>query len=322
MIIDSSEYAYLEALNDVLHRGEVREDRTGVGTKSLFGYQMKFKAVADRFPLLTTKELKVDSIKSELLWMIEGSGDERRLAEIRYGKPREELEGKKTIWTKNAHTDYWVKRGLKKHEGDLGEVYGVQWRNWDDTRVIYTRDLHHYDQRGFNLHQHINAAQSVVTRKVDQLVDLIEGIKKDPFGRRHIITAWNPARLYEQALPPCHVLAQFYVHTDGKLDCLLYQRSADLFLGSPYNIAFYSMFLAMVAQVCGYETGDLTYHIGDAHIYLNHIDQVKEQLSRAPFAEPELFLTPFIDDIDQFKMEDIDVIGYECHPAIKAPMAE
>lgn len=315
------ELGYLHAMHQVLKYGEERGDRTGVGTKSIFGLEMSFDDVVDEFPLVTTKKINFDAIKSELLWMLEGSGDERRLAEIRYGKPREELEDKKTIWTANAHSDYWVNRGLKKSEGDLGGVYGVQWRHWDDIRIINDYDIDRFIDRGFSYIYSIGCAQSVVRREVDQLLDLIDGIKKDPFGRRHIISAWNPARLDDMALPPCHTFAQFYVHTDGRLDCLLYQRSADLFLGSPFNIAFYSAMLAMVAQVCDLVPGAFKYRIGDAHVYLNHIEQVKEQLVREPFNPPTLWLNPSIDHIDGFSMSDIEVLEYTAHDAIKAPMA-
>lgn len=314
------ELGYLHAMHQVLKYGEERVDRTGVGTKSIFGLEMSFDDVVDEFPLVTTKKINFDAIKSELLWMLEGSGDERRLAEIRYGKPREELEDKNTIWTANAHSVYWVSRGLKKSEGDLGGVYGVQWRHWDDTRIVSLNDSKRLSARGFEMKGHV-ASGYIVTREVDQLNELVKGIKKDPFGRRHIISAWNPAMLDDMALPPCHTFAQFYVHTDGRLDCLLYQRSADLFLGSPFNIAFYSAMLAMVAQVCDLVPGAFKYRIGDAHVYLNHIEQVKEQLVREPFNSPTLWLNSSIDHIDGFSMSDIEVLEYTAHDAIKAPMA-
>lgn len=292
-MFDTDESEYLELLELIIHFNKPRTDRTGVGTYSTFGTTMKFHDVKEKFPLLTTKEMNFDSIKSELLWMLEGSSDERRLAEIRYGKSREELEGKKTIWTANAHADYWVNQGLKKSEGDLGRVYGVQWRDWN------------YGEE-------------------DQIEMLIDGIKNDPFSRRHLLTSYNPGELTQMALPPCHLFAQYYVREEENgfyLDSTMYQRSADLFLGSPYNIAFYSMMQAMIAQVCDLKTGNFTYMIGDAHVYLNHVDAVNEQLTRTPLPQPKLVLNTEVKNIDDFTMEDIWIENYEYLPKIKAPMA-
>jgi len=260
--------------------------------------------LAESFPAVTTKKLAFKACVGELLWMIEGSGDERRLAEITYG----DKEGAVTIWTPNALAPYWKPKA--KFEGDLGRVYGVQWRHWLQ-----------YDEQKDMGPAHLGGTRVAANRyEIDQLKSLIEGIKTDPHGRRHILTAWNPGELQAMALPPCHCFAQFYV-ADGKLSCQMYQRSADFFLGIPFNIASYSLLTHMIAQVCGLKVGDFIHAIGDAHIYLNHIDQVKEQLTRAPLPAPQLWLNPDITDITKFTMDDIRLDGYTSHAPIKAVMA-
>ena len=289
------EKVYLDALQDILDNGEDRPDRTGTGTRSIFGLQMRFD-LNNGFPAVTTKKLAWRAVVSELLWFIEGSGDENRLKEILHG---ERYTDKKTIWTDNAQADYWVKKRLQRHPGDLGRVYGVQWRRWRKPLIRINK---------------------VVLQNHDQLLELIAGIKEDPYSRRHIITAWNPGELDLMALPPCHIMAQFYV-ANGKLSCQMYQRSADMFLGVPFNIASYALFTHMIAQVCNLEVGDLVIVIGDAHIYNNHFDQVKEQIKRKPLPLPTLKLNPDISVITEFEMEDIALEGYESHEAIKAPMA-
>jgi len=286
---------YLDALKNILENGEDRPDRTGVGTRSIFGLQMRFN-LEDGFPAITTKKLAWRAVVSELLWFIEGSGDEYRLREILHGDRYSE---KRTIWTDNAEADYWVKRKLQRHPGDLGRVYGVQWRRWRKPLVRINK---------------------VVLQNHDQLLELINGIKEDPYSRRHIITAWNPGELDLMALPPCHMMAQFYVN-NGKLSCQMYQRSADMFLGVPFNIASYALFTHMIAQVCNLEVGELIITLGDAHIYNNHFDQVKEQLKREPKPLATLELNSEISVITEFEMEDIELVGYESHDAIKAPMA-
>jgi thymidylate synthase len=286
---------YLDCLAQVLENGEARPDRTGTGTLSVFGLQMRFN-LGDGFPAVTTKRLAWRSVVSELLWFIEGSGDEYRLREILHG---ERYTDKTTIWTDNAQADYWVNKRLQRHPGDLGRVYGVQWRRWRKPLVRINK---------------------VVLQNHDQLIELIAGIKSDPYSRRHIITAWNPGELDLMALPPCHMMSQFYV-SNGRLSCQMYQRSADLFLGVPFNIASYALFTHMIAQVCNLDVGELIITFGDAHIYNNHITQVKEQLSRKPLALPALSLNPEISVITDFGMEDIELIGYESHGAIVAPMA-
>lgn len=272
---------YHDLLEDILNNGERKDDRTGVGTISVFGRQLRFD-LSKGFPAITTKKLAWKSVVSELLWFIEGTGDERRLAEILYGSRDTE---RSTIWTGNAQAAYWTAKA--KYDGDLGRVYGVQWRDW---------------------------------RGVDQLANLIEGIKKDPNGRRHIITAWNVDELDQMALPPCHVLAQFYV-SNGKLSCHMYQRSVDVFLGLPFNIASYALLTHMIAQVCDLKVGELIISTGDTHIYSNHVEQVNEQLSREEYPLPLLFLNPDIKSIDKFTMDDILLFDYQSHGTIKAEMA-
>jgi thymidylate synthase len=298
---------YLAALKQVLDTGTQRGDRTGTGTISLFGMQHRYN-LADEFPAVTTKKLAWRACVGELLWMIEGSGDERRLAEITHGTS----DGTVTVWTPNALAPYW--RHKAKFEGDLGRVYGVQWRHWrtpvEHRREHYRDDFGNYFNRGGKLH----------VKEVDQLVNLIDGIKRDPHGRRHIISAWNPGELDQMALPPCHTFAQFYV-ADGRLSCQMYQRSCDMFLGVPFNIASYSLLTHMIAQVCQLQVGEFVHALGDAHIYLNHIDQVKEQLKREPLPAPQLWLNPDITDITKFTMADIRLDGYTSHPPIKADMA-
>lgn len=289
------EYAYLNALKDIIENGNKRPDRTGIGTVSKFGIQMKFD-LAQGFPAITTKKLAWKAVVSELLWFIEGSGDEFRLREILHGNRYSE---KKTIWTDNAQADYWVEKRLQRHPGDLGRIYGVQWRKWRKPLIRINK---------------------VVLQNHDQLLELIEGIKSDPYSRRHIITAWNPGELDLMALPPCHLMSQFYVD-NGKLSCQMYQRSADMFLGMPFNIASYALFTHMIAQVCNLEVGELVICVGDAHIYENHIEQVKEQLNRKPLGIPKLKLNPEISVITHFEMQDIELEEYESHDAIKAPMA-
>lgn len=290
------EVAYLDALKDILENGEHRPDRTGTGTISKFGIQMRFD-LSKGFPAVTTKKLAWKSVVSELLWFIEGSGDEYRLREILHG---ERYSEKTTIWTDNARAEYWTKKKLQRHEGDLGRIYGVQWRRWRAPVVRINK---------------------VVLQNCDQLLNLLDGIKTDPYGRRHIITAWNPGELEHMALPPCHLMSQFYVSNDGKLSCQMYQRSADMFLGVPFNIASYALFTHMIAQVCNLEVGELVIVLGDAHIYENHIEQVKEQLKRKPLPVPTLILNPEIDVITQFTMQDIELGDYKSHDAIAAPMA-
>lgn len=282
---------YLDLLYTLLHTGEVRDqERTGVGTKSRFMAWNNYD-LREGFPLLTTKKVNFKAVTSELLWFIEGSDDERRLAEIHYGQPREELVGKTTIWTANADAQgkdlgYENTDTVKR----LGPVYGVQWRNWNG---------------------------------VDQLAELIENIKENPQSRRHLLSAWNVSDIKAMALPPCHTFSQFYVNNDGELSCNLYQRSADLFLGVPFNIASYALLTHMIAQVCDLKVGEFIHTIGDAHIYMNHKNAIEEQLSRAEDIRlfPKLKINPNVKNINDFTIEDFEIVGYDPHPFIKADMA-
>jgi thymidylate synthase len=295
---------YLKDLQFILDNGVESKDRTGTGTISVFGMQSRYD-LTKGFPAVTTKKLAWKSVVSELLWFIEGSGDERRLAEILHGTRD---DAKSTIWTANAQADYWTPKA--QYEGDLGRVYGVQWRHWRK-----------YTERKDMGDAHLGGVRVAADRtEVDQLANLIAGIKSKPEDRRHIISAWNPGELDQMALPPCHSFAQFYVR-NGKLSCQMYQRSADFFLGVPFNIASYSLFTHMIAQVCDLGVGEFVHTIGDAHIYSNHVEQVKEQLSRETLALPTLKLNPAIKDIDGFTMADIELVGYQSHGAIKAAMA-
>jgi thymidylate synthase len=299
---------YLNTLKQVLENGTTKQDRTGTGTISLFGMQQRYN-LAESFPAVTTKKLAWRAVVSELLWFIEGSGDETRLREILHGSRDSE---KGTIWTANATAPYWKHKA--EFEGDLGRVYGVQWRHWR-TPVEHKAETFRDD-----FGTQYNRKGSVHFKETDQLKELIDGIKNDPDSRRHILTAWNPGELSMMALPPCHCFAQFYV-ADGKLSCQMYQRSCDMFLGVPFNVASYSLLTHLIAQVCHLEVGEFVHVLGDAHIYLNHVGQVKEQLEREPFPAPQLHLNPNITDITQFTMADIELVGYQSHSAIQAEMA-
>jgi thymidylate synthase len=343
---------YLELMNKVMREGVDRNDRTGTGTRGLFGAQVRFD-LKDGFPAVTTKRLAWKAMVSELIWFIEGSGDNNRLKEILHGD-RDSDKG--TIWTENAEAPYWKPNA--KFDGDLGRIYGVQWRSWQLPARSGWRGV----------------LDAITGKKFykDQLAELIEGIKMDPFGRRHIITGWNPGELDQMALPPCHVMSQFYVtpfneaeiqtvyltargkldsleervkfDTDlnglsrqgrkknlmdlrelglptGKLSCQLYQRSADLFLGVPFNIASYALFTHMIAQVCNLEVGEFVHTFGDVHIYNNHFTQVREQLARTPDVLPTLKINTDILNIEDFTMSDFELVDYNPQAAIKAPMA-
>ena len=260
---------YLDLLSHILENGNEKTDRTGTGTKSVFGYQMRFD-LQKGFPLLTTKKLHTRSIFHELLWFLKGDTNIKYLH-----------DNKVTIW------DEWA-----DENGDLGPVYGKQWRAWQ-------------------------GADGKIT---DQISQLIHQIKNTPDSRRMLVSAWNVGEVEQMALPPCHIVFQFYV-ANNKLSCQLYQRSADVFLGVPFNIASYALLTAMIAQVCGLEAGEFIHTLGDAHLYSNHIDQAKLQLSRTPYELPKLKLNPEIKDIFDFKYEDITIENYVSHPHIKAEVA-
>lgn len=273
---------YHTLLEYILGNGEDVGDRTGVGTRRVFGQMIHFD-LNEGFPAVTTKRLAWKCVVGELLWFLEGSGDERRLAEITYGTRDPQ---RTTIWTGNAQADYW--RDRAQYPGDLGRVYGVQWRDWNG---------------------------------IDQIQQLVNGLKQDPYSRRHVLSAWNVGELSQMALPPCHVMSQYYVSQEGKLSCHMYQRSVDVFLGLPFNIASYALLTHMLAQVCDLGVGELIISMGDTHIYLNHIDAVREQLTREERPLPTLNLTPDIKDITMFGMDDISLVGYDPHDTIRAEMA-
>jgi thymidylate synthase len=261
--------SYHDLLRHILATGVDKHDRTGTGTRAVFGYQMRFD-LAQGFPLVTTKKIHWKSVVHELLWFIRGEGhvDYLRAHGV-------------TIW------DEWV-----RPDGSLGPIYGVQWRAWPAPNG----------------------------QTIDQLQQVIQQIRQNPDSRRLLVSAWNVADIPQMALPPCHVLFQFFVAA-GKLSCQLYQRSADVFLGVPFNIASYALLTHMVAQVCGLQVGEFIHTLGDTHIYHNHMAQVQEQLSRTPFPLPTVRLNPAVQDITQFRYEDIELVGYQHHPAIKAPIA-
>ncbi len=276
---------YLGLLQHVLDHGAQKDDRTGTGTLSVFGYQMRFD-LQKGFPLLTTKKMHTRSIIHELLWFLKGDTN------VNYLKANGV-----TIWDEWATAEQCARFGRK--ENDLGPVYGHQWRNFGATK---------------------NTDGSFKNDGADQISSLIEMIKKNPNSRRLIVSGWNPKEADQVSLPPCHTLFQFYV-ADGKLSCQLYQRSADIFLGVPFNIASYSLLTHMIAQVCNIEVGEFVHTLGDAHLYLNHIDQAKEQLSREPKALPQLKLNPDRKTIFDFVFEDFQILNYDPHPVIKAPIA-
>lgn len=301
-------HQYHNLLEDILLNGETKDDRTGVGTRSVFGRSMRFN-LRTGFPAITTKKLAWNAVKGELLWFIEGSGDERRLAEITHGTK----DGTTTIWTPNALAPYWKSKA--QYEGDLGRVYGVQWRHWK-TPVYHTQETFKDDFGSqYNREGHFHV------KETDQLANLIEGLKNDPNGRRHIINAWNAGELDQMALPPCHVMSQFYVSKNKELSCHMYQRSVDVFLGLPFNIASYALLTHLLAHHLGYKVGELIISMGDTHIYENHIDQVKEQLSRSEFPLPTLYLNHNKTNIFDMTMEDIHLENYQSHGQLKAAMA-
>ena len=258
---------YLDLLQDIMDNGQDADNRTGIYARKVFGRQMRFD-LNDGFPLVTTKKVYLRAIIHELIWLLSGNTNIKYLH-----------DNNVTIW------DEWA-----DENGDLGPVYGHQWRNFN-------------------------------SQGIDQIKDVIERIKKNPQDRRLIVTAWNPAQIEQMALPPCHCFFQFDVTPDGRLNCQLYQRSCDMFLGVPFNIASYSLLTMMVAQVCGLKPGEFVHTLGKVHIYSNHFDQVRLQLSRRPYPLPQMKINPDIKDIDDFKFEDFELVNYQCHPAIKGDVA-
>jgi thymidylate synthase len=296
------EHEYLDLLEFILKRGEPRADRTGTGTLAVFGQQLRID-LSKGFPLLTTKKVPFNSVLSELLWFIEGSGDERRLAEILHGTRD---TSKKTIWSPNAAGTTGAKFH-PKFEGDLGRVYGVQWRHWQNGQhePKIDKDGHTWQ----------------MPVEIDQLAEVIHKLKHNLTDRRIVLTAWNPGELDQMALPPCHMFCQFYLSNDRKLSCQMYQRSVDSFLGLPFNIASYALLTHMIAHAVGAGVGELIMALGDTHIYKDHVEQVREQLSREPFMLPQLAITRQVQSIDDFEMTDFSLIGYQHHEPIKAKMS-
>jgi len=305
---------YNELLGKILEFGIESTDRTGVGTIGLLGQQLRYD-LSKGFPAVTTKRLAWKSVLSELLWFIEGSHDERRLCEILHGTRD---WSKRTIWTENYENQGIA---LGYNNGNLGPVYGKQWRDWKDTVLSSNpTEIEDLKSKGYKVLDSTFFSGVVLERSTDQLLELVNGLKNNPDSRRHIMNAWNVGELDKMALPPCHTLSQFFVK-DGKLSCHLYQRSADLFLGVPFNIASYSLLTHMLAQVCGLGVGEFIWTGGDVHIYKNHVDAVKEQLSRTEKELPTLWMDTNITDIEQFTMDSFKLEGYDPHPTIKAPMA-
>ncbi|WP_292487847.1 thymidylate synthase [Methanohalobium sp.] len=284
---------YLNALKQIMNNGNDRNDRTGVGTRSVFGHQMRFD-LRESFPAVTTKKLAWKAVVSELLWILEGSSDERRLAEIHYGDSRENLVGKKTIWTANADKQ-GADLGYSNNDSvkELGPVYGSQWRSWEGMNSV-----------------------------TDQIRLVLNSLKNNPDSRRHIVSAWNVEEIENMSLPPCHVMFQFYVH-NNELSCQLYQRSADFFLGVPFNIASYSLLTHMFAEILGMGVGEFIWTGGDCHIYTNHFDAVKEQVKRKPLQGPTLVMPTInsLNDVLNTKPSDYVLANYEPMPSIKASMA-
>ena len=298
-----AEQQYLELLKDILKNGKFKDDRTKTGTKSVFGRQLRYD-LSDGFPLLTTKKVFLKGIIYELLWFLKGQSNIKYLIDYNvhiwdewpYKYYKRKNKGKKILTQEEYVQRIKSEKKFAEKWADLGPIYGVQWRKWK---------------------KHGKG-------EVDQIKDVIEQIKKNPTSRRLIVTAWNPAEIDDivkrEGLPPCHTLFQFYVN-DGKLSLQLYQRSADSFLGVPFNIASYALLLTMIAQVTGLKPGEFVHTFGDVHIYSNHMKQVKEQLSRKPKKLPTIKINPKIKDINKFKFEDFELIGYNPHPPIKAPVA-
>lgn len=289
---------YKDLVMNAQFHGEARPDRTGTGTTGIFGYQMRFD-LQKGFPLLTTKRVPFRLVAGELLWFLSGNTNIKELLDNNIHI----WDGDAYRWHKTLHPKSTMSMerflevvqmgGLLEDCGDLGPVYGAQWRSWDA------------GDKGL----------------IDQIANVIKSIMEDPYGRRHIVSAWNPADLDEMALPPCHTLFQFYVSTDGRLSCQLYQRSADIFLGVPFNIASYALLTHLIAHLCGLEVGEFVHTIGDAHIYNNHLDQVLELLSREPKELPKLKIVGEVNSIDDFTMDNFVLEGYDPHPTIKGKVS-
>lgn len=283
------ELQYLEIIQHIISNGIKTKDRTGVGTLSTFGRQMRFSLRNNSFPLLTTKRVFWRGVVEELLWFIKGDTNSNHLSQKGV-----------TIWDKNGSRDFLDSKHISREEGDLGPIYGFQWRHFG---ASYHTMNNNYTGKG-----------------IDQLKECIDKIRHDPNNRRIIMTAWNPCVLHEMALPPCHVLCQFYV-ANGELSCLMYQRSCDMGLGIPFNIASYALLTCMIAHVCELTPGEFIHTLGDAHVYLNHVEALKEQVKRVPKSFPTLRIKRKITDIEDFRLEDFELGGYQPHTSIKMEMA-
>jgi thymidylate synthase len=309
---------YQDMLYHILKNGEAREDRTGTGIIGVFGYQNRYD-LSKGFPLMTTKKTSLRIIFEELKWFLNGDTDIKYL-----------LDKNVNIWNADAYRDYLGKTESysdsmvmtfdqfvefsKEHGYDLGSVYGKQWRSWSAFQKAGNGNVSGEDD-------YYSDADFGYTKTIDQIANVIDSLKNDPYGRRHIVSAWNVGELDEMALPPCHLLFQFYVSNDKKLSCQLYQRSADTFLGVPFNIASYSMLVHIIAHLAGLQVGEFIHTFGDAHIYLNHIKQVKEQLFRDPKELPKLEIVRDVKNIDDLVWEDFSLTGYDPHPAIKGDVS-
>ena len=311
------EKQYLDLIQDVLENGEDGGDRTGTGTRAVFGRQIRCD-LQRGFPLLTTKKVFWKPIIGELLWFLKGDRSNAELAKITFGD-----ESRNTIWTANADDpgkegspNAWLTNPHRIGNGDVGRVYGLQWRSWKSYKLLSSHDDVEHMNGAITHH---NARVQV--NEIDQIARIVDSLKNNPSDRRMILTAYNVGELDQMALPPCHMMAQFNVSpVSNKLSCQVYIRSNDLFLGLPFNIASYAALTHMLASVSGREVGELIITIGNAHLYLNHLDQAREQLSRTPYALPGLSMKP-ADNIDSFTTDHFEIVGYNHHPSIKAPMA-
>lgn len=305
------EDTYLHLVRHILDNGEDRQDRTGTGTRAIFGASLDID-LGQGFPIMTTKKVSFKSVASELLWFIEGSGDERRLAQILHDTRDAD---KKTIWSANAQSTTGS-RFSPRFQGDLGRVYGVQWRDWTSSEVLQYDDYLNHDDTTTTYF-----GAKVQQTKVDQLAEVVRLLRTDPTSRRIILSAWNPGELHRMALPPCHILAQFYLSNDNHLSCQMYQRSIDVGLGLPYNITSYALLTHILAHSIGASVGHLRMVLGDTHIYLDHIDALREQATRTPSSAPTLLIKTDRLEFDGYQLGDFELIGYNPASSIAMRMS-